>query len=86
MLAFFIGAAFGCAALYCLSLFSKAVTSGTPQKALLPLFGNMGAIGAGLAIPAIWLRDQMMWAGIGLVAAIVAGAFAVFAVRTMKKK
>ena len=86
MLAFVIGAAFGCAALYCLSLFSRAVVSGTPSKAFLPLFGNMGAIGAGLAISAIWLRDQIMWAGIGLVAAIVAGAFAVFAMRTIKKK
>jgi len=86
MLAFIIGAAFGGAALYCLGLFSKAVTSGTPSRAILPLFGNMGAIGIGLAIPAIWLRDQLMWAGIGLVGALVAGAFVVFAVRTFKKK
>lgn len=86
MLGFCIGAAFGCAALFCLSLFSAALTAGTPQKAVLPLLGNMAAIALGLVIPVIWLRQQLMWAGIGLAVVLVAGSLAIFALRAFRRR
>lgn len=85
MLGLFIGAALGCAALYCLSLFSAAITGGDVQKAVLPLLGNIAALGLGLAIPAIFLRDQLAQAGIGLAGVLVVGSIGLFAWRAYRR-
>ncbi len=73
-----IGLVCGAAALFCLTKVTNAVIKGESRQMLLPLVGNMAALGGGLLITALTVRGQILHAGIAMSAVMVIGSFYLF--------
>lgn len=86
MLGLAIGLVCGAIALWCLGKVTAAITGGDAKDAVLPLLGNMAAIGGGLLITAFTLRQQLASAGIGMAAVLIGGAVGIFIARSRKPR
>jgi len=82
---FLIGLALGAAALYFLARATRAIVGGDINAAFLPLSLNILSI-LGLLPVALFLRHQLLYAGIGMPTALVLGALGIWIRKIRKDK
>ena len=86
MAGFFIGVLCGGAELFLLQKISLAVQEGATLKVGVIFLFKLIVLAAAFAPVVIFLRPQILWCGVGVSAALVAGAFISFIVRGKRSK
>lgn len=84
MAGFAIGLICGGMALFCLRKVTAGITSGNVQTMLLPLFGNILSVAAGLLLTALLFRDQLAWCGAAMAGTLIVGSVIIFIIRCKK--